>query len=59
MINLDRDWENRPVKCTLKPEEHQRLLEVFEQQALERRREAEAAEQTLISVALALKVGAR
>ena len=59
MINMNLDWENRPVQGSLTPEEHQRRLQVFEQQALQRTREAEAAEQTLIAVALALKAAAR
>ncbi len=59
MINLNLDWENRPIKGTLTPTEHQQRLKVFEQQAFQRKHEAEAAEQTLIAVALALKAGAR
>lgn len=59
MINMNRDWENRPVKGTLTPAEHQQRLKVLAQQSLQRKREAEGAEQMLIAVALALKAGAR
>lgn len=59
MINLNLDWENRPIKGTLTPTEHQQRLKVFEQEASQRKHEADAAEQTLITVALALKTRAR
>ena len=51
IIDHNKDWMNAPVKHGLTPEERQRRLEVYEQQARQRKREAEAAQTTLVALA--------
>lgn len=54
LIDLNKDWMNAPVKHGLTPAERERRLELYVQQAEQRKREAEAAESLLIAVAQAL-----
>lgn len=47
IVDLNKDWMNAPVKYGLTPEERQRRLELYVEQARGRKREAEAAQTTL------------
>lgn len=49
------DRHNRPIKYGLTTAENQRRLELYEQQAMERVRVAEARDALLLQIGLALK----
>jgi len=51
IVDLNKDWMNAPVKYGLTPEERQRRLELYVEQARRRKREAEAAQITLEALA--------
>lgn len=48
------DWHNRPIKFGLSAAENRRLLELYEQEALERVRVAHAQDAILLQIGLAL-----
>jgi hypothetical protein len=48
------DRQNRPIKHGLTAAEHQRRLELFEQEAMERIRAADAQDALLLQIGLAL-----
>lgn len=54
LTDLNRDWMNAPVKNGLTEAERQRRLELYFEQARQRKREAEAAEEMLFAAALVL-----
>lgn len=51
IVDLNKDWMNAPVKYGLTPEEHQRRLDLYFEQARLRTREAEAVQSALLALA--------
>ena len=55
LIDNGEDRANRPIKYGLTAAEHQRRLELYEQEAIERVQAAKAHDALLLQIGLALK----